>query len=52
MIQNVEHFELQTDSGKHHNVQLKSRLDSLGIWATIKRFKKARAAGCSGQGQI
>lgn len=36
----TQHVEYDGDLKSPHNVVLKSSLDDLGLWPTVKRFKK------------
>jgi hypothetical protein len=38
----AEHLEREPDVKNQHEVLLKSTLDKLGLWATVKRFKKVK----------
>jgi hypothetical protein len=38
----TEHVEGDLSFKHQHDVLLKSSLDDLGLWATVKRFKKVR----------
>jgi hypothetical protein len=39
----VEHVEVNAELKRDQEVVLKSALDDLGLWATVKRFPKVRS---------
>lgn len=43
----AEHVEADPDLKHDHEVVLKSTLDDLGLWATVKRFPKVSLSSSS-----